>query len=136
MRLSTSASTRCGAAWSSSAASLALTSSAEVPSTRTSYRQDASTTSIRPVPSELVEGLNDVGRRNPGGPAAGALKPLGHAGARRQARGFPSEELRNAQAGLRGAPDQGGIDLVVDVTDLHALRHMRMLSCVYAPSPR
>src|SRR5947199_1308432 len=97
---------------------------ANVPSTTTSYRHDASTTSIGPRSAKLIECCQNVGVIDVGGSAPRASEPFLHRRPTREAGRLSSKELRNRQAGLDRPTPERGVDVVVEVPDLDRLGHL------------
>src|SRR5690349_5958493 len=115
MTESTSASTRCGAAWSVSAASRSRTRSDAGVSAITSNSALASTTSIGPLAAQVVECLDDIVPIDLRRPPPSAREPFLDGGARSQTRRLLAQQFRNRHAGGSRAAREPGIDVVVDI---------------------
>src|SRR5438128_188846 len=99
----------------------------------TSYRVPASTISIGPGASQLVEDLVDVfAARVDRWPAADSLQPFFHARPSGEAGRLASQQLWHADSSRGRSAPQDRVNLVIEVPDLHRLGHSCIVSCTFA----
>ncbi len=101
-------------------------------SATTSNRTLASITSKGPLTSNIVERFEHLGTSNCRGTPTCPLEPLVDRRSTRQPSRLSSQEIRNAQARLCRPPRQRQIHVIVDITYLHGLGHLCIISCVIA----
>ena len=95
-----------------------------------SYCAPASTIGIGPGASPLVEDMVDVfAAEIHCRPAADSFQPCVHAQPSGKVRGHASQQLWHADPGRPRSALQRCVNPVVDVSDLHRLRHIRIMSC-------